>query len=95
MIKFKFGGVLWPGLAKLVEECGEVVQVLGKLVMVDGGRHHWSGDLIEMLENELGDLLAAIQFMTQTSPLDSEKIQRRAAQKLETFYKWHEEGKRS
>lgn len=29
---FSIGGTLWPGLSKLIEECGEVLQVGGKLI---------------------------------------------------------------
>jgi len=31
----------WPGLAKLNEESGELVQVIGKLMMTHGERAHW------------------------------------------------------
>jgi NTP pyrophosphatase (non-canonical NTP hydrolase) len=89
---FKFGAKKWPGIAKLIEECGEVVQVCGKLIMIDGHIEHWSGDLKVMLEDELGDVLAAIQFVTKMCGLDGDKISRRAAQKLDLFYRWHENG---
>lgn len=34
---FSLGSRTWPGLSKLVEECGEVLQIAGK-IMGTGGR---------------------------------------------------------
>lgn len=89
-IGFAFGNTKWPGLAKLVEEAGEVLQVCGKLIMTHGEVSHWDGsDLKKRLESELGDLLAAIRFTIETSALDGEAIKERAEEKLIRFYKWH------
>lgn len=60
---FAFGDAEWPGLAKVNEEAGEVIQVIGKLMMVHGRSKHWSGDLRQMLVEELADLMAAIDFV--------------------------------
>jgi hypothetical protein len=36
-------GAMWPGLAKLMEECAETVQVGAKLVGSSGSPDHWDG----------------------------------------------------
>lgn len=89
---FSFGSDLWPGLSKLGEECGEVVQVVMKLIATGGRVDHWSGvDLGVRLEEELGDLRAAIDFVLQhnRTRLDLHAIQRRTVEKRALFVEWH------
>ena len=90
---FSSGSDDWPGLSKLIEEAGEVVQVCGKLInLVDSGgvRRHWDGsDLVWRLEEELGDLLAAVEFVIEKSCLSSEHVGARSQLKLDMFRKWH------
>lgn len=83
----------WPGLAKLNEECGEVVQVIGKLMMTKGEIEHWDkSNLKERLEDEIGDVLAACKFVIKwCAGLDVERINCRIAEKLALFERWHEE----
>lgn len=81
----------WPGLAKLIEECGEVIQVAGKLIATDGETAHWSGDdLAVRLEEELGDLEAAIAFFIDhnRSHLNGERISVRTLRKRALFEDW-------
>lgn len=89
---FSIGGDLWPGLSKLIEEAGEVIQVAGKLMGSEGRTDHWSGDLRKMLVEELGDLQAAIAFFVVTNGLDDEAIDDRMTRKLITFKQWHRNG---
>ncbi len=87
---FSFGSEVWPGLAKLAEECGETQQVCGKIVGFRGGRHHWDGsDLRARLEEEMGDLLAAITFVAEMNGLDEGAIKARAQKKHTLFEQWH------
>lgn len=86
---FAIGDRRWPGISKLVEECGEVIQVCGKLMGKRGNVEHWSGDMREKLHEELGDLMAAIAFVTEHCGLDQTLIAKRASEKLKTFKKWH------
>lgn len=88
---FAIGDKKWPGVSKLMEECGEVIQVLGKLMGSRGKIEHWSGDLNAMLHDEIGDLLGAIQFVIIKSNLNRDKIEKRASLKLQRFLKWHQE----
>lgn len=89
---FSFGSLRWPGLAKLVEECGEVVRVVGKLMNTNGEPKHWSGlDLRAALEDEIGDLHAAIGFAIERCGLDVAKISKRSTMKRALFERWHKE----
>lgn len=93
MSSFAFGDEQWPGIAKLVEECGEVIQVAGKLMMTHGNPAHWSGDLRPMLVDELGDLLAAIGFVAKWSLSEEEEtaLNRRCEEKWIKFEAWHDD----
>jgi NTP pyrophosphatase (non-canonical NTP hydrolase) len=86
---FAIGDRLWPGVSKLVEEIGELGQVLGKLMGSRGAVEHWSGNLLEMLYEELGDVTAAIDFVIVVCRLDRDRIKQRAAFKLGRFMEWH------
>lgn len=93
---FAFGDDRWPGISKLCEEAGEMVQVIGKLWRVGGRIKHWDdaekGPLHERLEKEMGDTLAAILFVTEQCVLISPKrVFERAAQKLQLFRTWHKD----
>lgn len=86
---FGLGRGTWPGLAKLAEECGEVVQIVAKLVATGGRVDHWSGlDLHDELCDELGDLLASITFVKRHNVLDMQRMADRQYRKLDLFEKW-------
>lgn len=88
---YSIGSNHWPGLSKLIEEAGEVGQVAGKILGTGGKVDHWDGsNLKEKLEEELADLSAAILFVMAKNNLDQLVINRRIAQKLELFERWHE-----
>jgi NTP pyrophosphatase (non-canonical NTP hydrolase) len=88
--QFSIGSHLWPGLGKLIEEAGEVQQVCGKLIGSGGRSQHWNDpDLRLSLTDELGDLLAAIDFVVEMNELNSIAIQERRRIKLERFQSWH------
>ena len=77
------------GLSKLLEECGEVSQVAAKLLAYPSGVHpDGKGDLYLRLQEELGDLQAAILFVERRLQLDAEAVRRRSAEKLEKFWRW-------
>lgn len=87
---FVMGSLVWPGLSKLVEECGEVVQVCGK-IMQKPDCNHWSGDLSVMLHEEIGDNYAALDFMVDKNGLDRDAIEARRAMKRGLYEQWHAE----
>lgn len=87
---FSIGQNVWPGTAKLAEECGEVVQVIGKLVATGGRTDHWSGlTLRAALVEEMGDVLAAIRFICDTNGIPADAVNQRAEMKLALFKDWH------
>lgn len=88
---FAIGDRKWPGVSKLVEEIGELGQVLGKLMGSRGETQHWSGNLWDMLHDEIGDVVAAVEFVITYCQLDRKRIYERATKKLELFEKWHRE----
>jgi len=90
MTKFFIGADEWNGLSKLIEEAGEVLQLGGKLLGSDGDTNHFDGsDLGDRLEEEIGDLLAAIEFFVVTNPrLSRANIEDRRYGKLKQFYQW-------
>lgn len=96
VMNFAFGpGVLWPGVAKVQEEAGELQQELGKLVMVGGlDGCHWSGPLRPKIWEETADLVAALQFFVENNATSTESlyVQDRIAEKLAKFREWHEHG---
>jgi NTP pyrophosphatase (non-canonical NTP hydrolase) len=94
MSMFAFGDKEWPGLAKLNEESGELVQVIGKLMMTHGQAKHWDGsDLRVRLVEEMADEAAAIGFVADHALMDDEILAfaTRRAEKRALFEKWHEE----
>lgn len=94
---FFIGADRWSGLAKLFEESGELVQVCGKLVGNGGENRHWDGSLLwDRLGDEMGDVLAAIDFVIAHAPAKQlyERVQARREEKLKTFGRWHIETSR-
>lgn len=93
---FSIGSDCWPGLAKVVEECGELMQVLGKLIATNGETVHYDGsDLRERVMEELADLDAAMIFFTVYNGLDHLGMEKRSEQKLDLFTQWHTEAENS
>lgn len=87
---YSIGSDHWPGLSKLVEEMGELQQVLGKLIATNGDTTHWDGtDLRERLVDEMGDVLAAVAFFAEFNGLPEDDIAARANQKVDLFEAWH------
>jgi hypothetical protein len=85
---FAIGSAVWPGGAKLAEEAGELVQVLGKLLAYPYDPHPDGSDLRERLIEELGDVQAAIAFFATVNGLRRE-VDARASKKLDRFHGWH------
>lgn len=90
--RFAVGSEHWPGISKLLEEMGEVVQVLGKLMATRGLVDHWDGtNLRTRLCEEMADLSAAVKFVIEVNNLGD--LSDREQQKLTLYRKWHAEQK--
>lgn len=83
------GSDTWPGLAKLAEECGELLQVIGKLIAYPDSPHPDGSDLVVRLGEEIGDVLGAAAFVLEANDMP-EGITSRSRTKLMRFRAWHE-----
>lgn len=89
---YGIGSNVWPGLAKLLEEMGELGQVLGKVMACDGpDAVYWDGtSLRPQLLEEMGDVQAALLFFLEHNDLSRTDLHLRANMKLDKFRHWHE-----
>jgi NTP pyrophosphatase (non-canonical NTP hydrolase) len=96
-------GMQQNGLAKLTEESGELQQVIGKMLQypelqTDVGNniikpYHPDGThLRTRLEEEMGDVFAAMVFVIRKLQLDQQTIETHSEYKLALFIKWDTEG---
>lgn len=94
---FSIGTEVWPGVAKLIEEMGELNQVLGKLIASRGGSDHWDGsDLHDRLIEEMGDVKAALSFVASgLTGADRIAIDKRVVRKVDLFRTWHRQWQES
>lgn len=94
MSRYTMSGPEWDGLAKLVEETGELQQVLGKLLQVEGdAARHWDGDLRPRLVEELADAKAALDFFAarNLTPDEMFLMGERWMEKMQLFERWARE----
>ncbi|MES3011969.1 MAG: hypothetical protein V4738_14365 [Pseudomonadota bacterium] len=79
------------GIAKLIEECGELQQILGKKLAYYTTDEHpdGAGSLTHRLEDEMGDVYAAMDLIRGTLDLDGAAINQRRDEKLRIFQLWH------
>lgn len=90
-IPFGIGSDSMPGFSKLIEEAGETLQEVGKIIGAASLGEHWDGkgDLKDRLEDELADLQAAILFVRKHNNLNYRKIEKRIIKKFDKFERWH------
>lgn len=87
---FAIGSEVWPGLAKLSEEMGELQQVIGKLMAYPSGEHpDDAGPLRSRLRDEMGDLYAALDYVRAHNVVGDVEARRNA--KFLRFERWHRE----
>ncbi|WP_436501499.1 hypothetical protein [Actinokineospora sp. HUAS TT18] len=88
---FSIGSPIWPGASRLIEETGELIQVLGKLIGAGGATVHWDGSsLQDRLIGELGDVRAALDFFIAANDLPAAAISDRANSKRAQYEEWHQ-----
>jgi hypothetical protein len=90
---FAIGDKDWPGLSKVTEETGELMQVIGRLMATHGDHAHWSGsDLKADYLKEVADVAAAVEFVVGfLTPAERSAVSRRKQEKLNLFCHWHNE----
>lgn len=92
---YGIGSDRWPGASRVVEEAGELVQVLGKLIGTGGAARHGDGsDLRGRLTDEIADLRAALDFFVAANDLPAGQVEQRAARKRADYDRWHSAGHR-
>jgi NTP pyrophosphatase (non-canonical NTP hydrolase) len=81
------------GLAKLIEELGELSQVAGKKLACPNTDEHWDGkgSLKIRMQDEVADVIAALCFVIKTNDLSESHITLRAEEKLRIFEQWNSE----
>ena len=91
----EFGSDNFPGLLKLIEEAGELIQVCGKLMAVGGDETHWNRtSLYRHLEYEMGDVTAAITFvLSHDERVKNGAVKSRVTKKFRIFEGWHKKAK--
>lgn len=79
------------GVAKLIEELGELTQILGKKLAYWHTNEHpdGAGPIALRIEEEMADVQAAIEFVTKQLGLDVDHIEARTWRKINTFETWH------
>lgn len=79
------------GLAKLLEELGELSQVCAKKLAYYHTDEHpdRAGSLRERMQEEIADVAAAMLFVELTFALDADAIGRRVYHKFSLFQQWH------
>lgn len=78
------------GRAKLFEETGELIEVLGKVDAYGLAVHpDGKGDLKTRLEDEIADVQAACKFVAKTHGLDVDRIEKRIEFKIARYKRWH------
>ncbi len=84
-------GDLLPELI-LLRALGRIGQVAGKVIGNEGRPEHWDGSNLPVrLAEEIGDLLAAAEFVIDHNGLDRAAVVARRAAKLELYEDWHHE----
>lgn len=80
------------GLTKLMEECGELIQILAKkLAYIDTDIHLGDNPIKHRMEDEIADVVAAITFVVEQFDLDVPYMSTRANKKIELYEKWAKE----
>lgn len=71
-------------LAILAEECGEVVQRVGKILR-HGKRKYDGSDNVERLESEIGDICAILDVLSAEGVISEDRVMAFQEQKLRRF----------
>jgi NTP pyrophosphatase (non-canonical NTP hydrolase) len=85
--------VKFRGIFKLTEECGELLTDIGKLAVFPDVPHPDGKGLMKpRIQDELADVLAAVQYFIETNDFDKKYINDREQEKLKKFRQWELDG---
>lgn len=78
------------GLVKLVEECGELIQIASKKMTRMDSDAHWdnAGSISSRMEDEIADVFAAATIVMENFNLNRERVSERADAKIKLFQTW-------
>lgn len=80
------------GLTKLKEECGELITIAAKKSSYINHSVHPDGQILDVrMEEEIADVLAAVEFVIGKFSLSTERIEARRKMKVETYLLWDKE----
>jgi len=79
------------GLTKLIEECGELIQIAAKKqAFMDTDQHpDGKGSMKRRLEEEMADVIASCMLVSKNFELDGDFMAERMEKKLKLFTSWH------
>lgn len=82
------------GLLKLLEEIGELTQIVAKKLQFPHTDIHpdGKGSMRRRIEDEIADTAAASQYVIENMKLDENYIRQRAERKLRSFYEEYTQG---
>ena len=88
--KFGIASRSWTGLAKLGEEANEVGQEIFKIIATGGSMEYGDGTGLteNLLLDEIGDLLAAIEYVLTKNKMPLAHILKRKNLKLKRYEDW-------
>lgn len=92
---YTIGSDVWPGLSKVIEEMGEALVVLGKIIGTGGETEYWGGrDLRPEILEELADVRGSIAYFSEHNFTDDEveELLTRSEMKRDRFNDWHNNG---
>jgi hypothetical protein len=91
------GSKTWPGISKLIEECGEALQMCGKIAafpfLARWEKHPDGHGIHARLMNEIADLEAIIWYVKRHNFTEAERkiMRERRDHKIQRFRRWHEQ----
>lgn len=78
----------WPGLSRLAADATQVVRVVGKIIGSSDDARYDTAILRECLQDELGDLRAAIDYVIGKNALDWDAVNRRRDRTRSRYERW-------
>lgn len=90
MTMYFIGAGRLAGVSKIIEEAGELLEIIGKVQGSKGMFTHWTGHLERKLYEEVADVYAALDFFMSHDGLKwVQAVNERRAKKLAMFKDWH------